>query len=130
MPSETNAKVEKMTSVQDAQGVAQPPASDAEGYVSSDGVDISTSGSKTVTPDVPGRATQMFILVEADAAFKVELVLPDSGITRGPNQNSDFASSDGSQVAQVVAVYSPTVQVKISDTSGGANTAKYDVRVV
>lgn len=134
MAVDTTTQVEAITNVEDDGGNKVPPASDADYIARLQGADIGSNGSVDVEPDFPGRAKRLVVLVEADAAFTVTFRYEQSDgtadLTRGPNENSDLESTDGSQL---FVVHTPAdaaqVAVRIADTSGGANTVSGRVYV-
>jgi hypothetical protein len=128
MALESTTNVETISSVADVDGNAVPAASDAHGTAHGVDVDITGAGASE-SPPVPGRPTQLTILVEATAAFEVtvQYQYPDGNdlpLTR------TYTGGVGSPVYQVVAVAFPHFEVRITDTSGGANTATYAMTVV
>lgn len=127
MSLETTTKVEGLDSVEDDAGNKVAPASDADYIARLQGADIGGNGQVDVTPDLPGRAERIVVLLEADAAFSVTFRYEDVNgnldLSRGSTENGDLSSSDGSQlyVAHTPADTEQVV-VRISDDSGGANT--------
>jgi hypothetical protein len=137
MPVESDSKVREMKKVQDGDGNAVPPASDAETHVAEQDIDIYNDGAgKTVAITGPSRASTLTLHVEPDTDAKVSIHFLDSEggtriTSRTPTENDGFSSAGGADIfGKVTALSSRYIEVDIEDASGGANTANYCLRVV
>jgi len=109
-----------------------PAASDDFVFESGANVSVAAGGSLTEDFEVPDRAADLFILVEASGAAEVTVSFkpaPSAATiaTRGPTQDPTYATAGGAanQIFKSVLIVAPHIEVNITDTSGSSNTVNY-----
>jgi len=109
-----------------------PAASDDFVFESGSNVSVAANGSIVEDFEVPDRADDLGILVEASGAAEVEVAFkpaPSAATiaTRGPTQDPTYATAGGAanQIFKSVLIVAPHVEVTITDTSGSSNTVNY-----
>lgn len=134
MGLDTFTQIHTVKAVQGPSGPV-PAASDAEVNSFASGVDISSGGSTSTTPPLPGRARSLRIIADFAAAGHVAVHALDSSgnvvVTRDNGDSSQYGvSSGGGQVFVSVDVFGPILRVDFVDDSGGSNSVSYFVRGV
>lgn len=134
MGIDTNSRVEDLKNVDDGQGNPVAPASDDHAHEWDTNVSIDNNSIEQVPVEGPNRPRVLKLHVEGVDAFDTRVVFeaPDgTALTaRGPSNNSDYRSSDGSDVFLVTDVASQFLTVEIEDMSGGENTVNYSVMMI